>query len=99
MLKNLTGVCPHCKRGIHTLGVLRISRRAPYRCPMCGGLSVISPQNGIWLMLGWSLAVGLLGAGLEYLYASSILLFLFCAVASCLLPLIFARLCRFERAT
>lgn len=99
MLKHLAGVCPHCKHGIRALGVLRISRRTPYRCPACSGLSVIPPKNGIGLILGWSLAVGLLGAGLERLYASSTLLFLFCAVASCLLPWIFARLCRFERAT
>lgn len=96
---NLAGVCSHCKHGIHALGVLRISRRTPYRCPACGGLSVTSPKSGIWLILGWSLVVALLGAGLERLYASSLLLFLLCAIASCLLPLIFARLCRFEPAT
>lgn len=93
---NCSGVCPHCGTSIRALGLLRVSRRTPYRCAVCGGESVIPPRSGMRLVLGWGLVVAVPAAALEHLDVGPVFLFLFCAVASGTIPLLFARFCRFE---
>jgi hypothetical protein len=91
------GTCPHCATSIHALGVLRVNRRTPYRCAVCGGKSIIPPSNGLHVMFGWTVAVGLSGVVLEYLQAGRIALFILCLVSAGMLPLVLARFCWFER--
>lgn len=93
---NHAGTCPHCGTVIRALGVLRVSRRTPYHCHACGGESMLSPNNGMRVMLGWTVAVGLVGGVLEYLQMGRVVLFILCVVAAGMLPLVFARFCRFE---
>jgi len=38
-------ICPHCKASVNPLRLLVITRRAPYRCARCGGLSLLSPKH------------------------------------------------------
>ncbi len=51
------------------------------------------------IVLGWVVAVGVPAAVLDYLQSPRVILFLFCAGAAAMFPLIFARFCRFEPKT
>jgi hypothetical protein len=47
-------------------------------------------------VLGWVVAIGVSAAVLDYFQLPRVGLFLYCAGAVALFPLVFARLCRFE---
>jgi hypothetical protein len=93
---NRAGKCPHCGIVIRTHGVLRVSRHTPYRCDACGGEAIISPTDGMRIVLGWVVAIAIPGAMLDYFQAGEIALFVLCAIGACMLPLVFARFCQFE---
>jgi hypothetical protein len=85
------GRCPHCGGRIRPIRVLRVSRSTPYLCPVCGKASVIPPRDGARAVVGWVVAVGIVAAALGYLQVPRVVLFLFCASAALMFPLIFAR--------
>lgn len=96
---NSVGRCSHCGVPIRAGGVLRISRRTPYTCAVCHGVSVIAPGSGMRVVLGWFVSLALLLAVLDSFNLPLAVLSIVSVGASIAIPLIFARFCRFESAT
>jgi hypothetical protein len=93
------GICLYCGARIRARNVLRVSRRRPYICAACHCESVIVPSSGMRIVLGWVMALALPLSILDYFEASRVELFTLSAGASIVIPLIFARFCRFEAST
>lgn len=90
-----TGICPHCQKAIRPMALLRTTRRSPYRCPDCGGNSVIVPRSAILAVFAFTLAAAVPLMGIVLLGGPRIALFAAAVVAALAIPLALARLCRF----
>ncbi len=90
------GVCAHCSAGISPRRVLRMSRRKPYVCPSCGGRSAIAARSGVAAVAAYVAAIALPLFALDALGGPRALLFAGCVVATILIPIVFARFCRFD---
>jgi DNA-directed RNA polymerase subunit RPC12/RpoP len=90
------GVCPRCSARISPWGVLRMSRRTPYRCPSCGGNAVIAPRSGMGAVVVYVAVLAIPLFALDYLGVPRVALFAACVAAVVAIPIVFARICRFE---
>jgi len=90
------GICPHCDIQINPRRLLRVSRRVPYICPACGGESVIPPRSGMTSVLVFVAALGMLLIMLDFLGAPRVAIFAAALIAVFAIPLVFARISRFE---
>lgn len=90
------GVCPRCSARINPWGVLRMSRRTPYKCPSCGGSAVIAPRSGMNAVVLYVAALAIPLFALDYLGVPRVALLAACVAAVVAIPIVFARICRFE---
>lgn len=92
------GVCPHCSTRIRPWRVLLISRRTPYKCPSCGGEAVIARRSGMSAVVAYVAVLAIPLVALDYLGVPRVALFAACAAGALAIPIVFARICRFEAA-
>ena len=75
---------------------MRISRRMPYECTKCGGKSVIPARSGMKAVVLFVAALAVPLFALELLGVPRVVLFVACVAGVVAVPLVFARVCRFE---
>lgn len=96
-MKNL-GICPHCQADVRALPLLRTGRRRPYRCPSCGGESMIEPQSAVLAIVVYVIIAAVPLLAVSALRGPRWALFAVAVAAVLCIPLTLARLCRFQAA-
>lgn len=90
------GVCPCCGVPISARSFFRISRHIPYECTKCGSKSVIPAHSGMKAMILFVAALSVPLFALEFLGVPRVVLFVACVAGVVAIPLVFARICRFD---
>jgi DNA-directed RNA polymerase subunit RPC12/RpoP len=90
------GICPHCSAPISPLRLLRTRRRRPYECPHCEGKAAIAPRSGMRAVVLYVAALAIPLYALDYFGATGVVSLAACLGAALAIPVVFARICRFE---
>jgi hypothetical protein len=93
------GFCPHCDMHISPWRLLRVSRRISYKCPTCGGESLIPPRSGKGFVVAFVTALALPLFLLDYFGVERVAIFAVAVIGALATPIVFARICRFEPKT